>query len=770
MTTDRLIARLCLSTVLSGAAGAAWAQDNAIYAEPSPNPLAQFVDLDEEPEEAAILFEADSVSREIDGGPITAEGDVSAFFGERYLRADRLIYDPATDIVYAEGDVAITDENLETAFAGRVEITGDLRDGIVENFSALLAENARLAADSAVREQGARTRLNRAVYTACNVCDDDGEAKTPTWRVKSLRVVRDEERKVVRFYHAFFEIKGVPVFYVPFLQGPDPSVERQSGFLAPSIGASSRLGFNLELPYYLAISNSQDATFSPKYTTNDGVLWQGEYRRRGKKSYHVLAGGVINYDNRVTDDAGRREDENGIPGVRWHYFGEGYKDVGDHWRLSYDLERISDREYLRQYDVEREGDLRQELDRSRTNRLRSNARAQWRRNGHNLTIDSYVFQGLRATDDASSTPYVLPSFDYRYDFSRRLAGGRTSINANTTFLLRTGGTDTQRFTASAYWERDIITRGGHRFNLFAEARADAYYFTDLDQGTEICSDSAADCAADFPGLTSDDTSTFETRLAPSIGLEWSYPLYNNIGGVGVFIEPRIQAVASPARQNPLEIINEDSQSIEFDYAGLFDYNKATGYDTFEDGQRINVGVAATAEFPFGLTVEGSAGQQFRLQTTNAFSPSSGLGDTQSDIVGSLNVKYKEIVGVENRFRIDNDTGSIQRAESMARFSLGPVLGNLTYVRLNEENIAAALVRREELTALGRIKITDHWSLGGAWRIDLEQDRTIRQDFIVGYQDECMTVALTYRRDRTEDDNLEPDNAFLVSFTLRSLVD
>ena len=98
---------------------------------------------------------------------------------------------------------------METAFAGRVELSGDLRDGIAENFSALLEDNARLAADSAVREQGARTRLNRAVYTSCNVCNNKGEAKTPTWRIKALRVTRDEERKVLRFHHAFLEIAGV---------------------------------------------------------------------------------------------------------------------------------------------------------------------------------------------------------------------------------------------------------------------------------------------------------------------------------------------------------------------------------------------------------------------------------------------------------------------------------------------------------------------------------------------------------------------------------
>ena len=265
-----------------------------------------------------VLFEADSVYRDAGDGPIVAEGNVRAFFGKRYLRADRLTYNPETDVVTADGNVSVTDENLETVFADNAVLSGDLRDGLIENFTALLSENARLAADSAVQEQGAKTRLNRAVYTACDVCNGDGEAKTPTWRIKSLRVVRDAERKVVRFHHAFLQIKGVPVLYTPYLQGPDPTVERQSGFLTPRIGTSTRLGFNFELPYYLALSNSQDATFFPKYTAKDGVLWQGEDRRRGRRGYHVLSGGFIDFTDTATS----------IPTTRWHILAAGFAILG----------------------------------------------------------------------------------------------------------------------------------------------------------------------------------------------------------------------------------------------------------------------------------------------------------------------------------------------------------------------------------------------------------------------------------------------------------
>ena len=723
-----------------------------------------------------VLFEANSVHRDDDNSPIVAEGNVRAFFGERYLKADKLTYNPETDIVIAEGNVSITDENLETVFAGRVELSGDLRDGLAENFSALLADNARLAAESAVQEQGARTHLNRAVYTACNVCNDDGDAKTPTWRIKSLRITRDLERRVVRFHHAFLEIKGVPILYVPFLQAPDPSVERQSGFLPPQIGASSRLGFNYEQPYYFAISNSQDATFFPRYTATDGTLWQGEWRRRGNNGYHVVSGGIID------DDGPIEEDEEDIPGVRWGVFARGYQNVSDRWRASYDIERVSDDDYIRQYDIERRGDLRQALDRGRTNQLRSNARLAYEDANNSLSFDSYLFQSLRPIDEQSTTPFVLPLINYEHRFPQKIKGGRASFNANIASLQRTEGIDSRRLTARANWERDVITKGGHKFNIFAEARGDVFYFDDLDQGTEVCTSATAACANDFAGFSTEDTDDVVTRFAPTIGAEWSYPLVKDVGRTRLFLEPRVQLVAGLANRNPNSIINEDSQSTEFDYASLFESNKVTGFDAVEDGQRANIGLALSAQFPNRFTIDGSIGQQYRLQTSDAFDFSTGLGEESSDIVGSLNIKYGQLVGLENRFRFEEGFSGIGRVESMAYLNANRFSTRVGYILLNEEDPINGIEQREELLIQARANITDHWSVGGAWRLDLESElidgvivpdqtsvTTIRQDFTVGYEDECSTFQVTFRRDRTRTTSVEPDNAVIVRFTLKSLV-
>ncbi|MEL6111654.1 MAG: LPS assembly protein LptD [Pseudomonadota bacterium] len=782
-----------------------------------------------------VLFEADEIYRDSIDSPIEARGNVKAYFGDQYLTAEALSYDPATQVVFADGQVSITSATGETVFAERVELTGDLRDGIAENFNALLAENAKVAAESAIRRQNARTELNRVVYTACDVCKEDGDGKVPTWRVKSLRVTRDEERKVIRFHHAFFELKGVPILYTPFLQTPDPSVERQSGFLTPVIGTSSRLSGFIEIPYYFSVSNQLDFTFFPKFTLSDGTLWQGEFRRAGRNSQHVWAGGVIDFTRPAQDALGNLQNEDGnfvdrfnnvvevvdgrnvvvipraenntpapedAPGVRWYYFGRGYHNVTDNFRIGYDIERTSDDFFLRRYNVFRRGDLRLEFDRSLTNRLRSNVNTAWRKGNSTLTADAYLFQGLRISDDSTLTPYVLPLLNFKHEFDRKLGGGNLSVNANFASLQRTAGIDSRRITTSAFWTRDYITRGGHRFNAFAELRGDAFFFQDLnevDQGTENFLQSLV--------VREDGDTDVVARFAPTIGVEWSYPLARYYGGTRLLLEPRIQLAASPSNRNTSAIINEDSQLTEFDYSNLFSFNKATGFDAVEDGQRANVGISSSVTFSNGIKLQAAVGQQFRVQDTNAFAfgtgrgdlfaPSVGLGDTRSDYVGEAKIEIGQSLSLANRLRLDTD-GQLRQVDSVLGFNFWRFNGILGYVRLEDviidttarsvgdltfdtvENLEEldAVTDIEELSALVRMRLTKHWSIGAAWRENLRplfnegtqefNNGTLNQDFSLSYKDECSAFDITFRRNLTADRSLESDTSVLIRFSLTSL--
>ena len=79
--------------------------------------------------------------------------------------------------------------------------------------------------------------------------------------------------------HATLKIYDIPIFYFPRFFHPDPTVKRQSGFLAPFFTNSTTVGTGFALPYYWAINNDKDLTFSPKFYANENTLFLNEYRQ-----------------------------------------------------------------------------------------------------------------------------------------------------------------------------------------------------------------------------------------------------------------------------------------------------------------------------------------------------------------------------------------------------------------------------------------------------------------------------------------------------------
>jgi LPS-assembly protein len=722
-----------------------------------------------------VYFEADNVTRETEDSPIIATGNVKAYFGERYLEADRVSYNPTTDIVTASGNVSITDAEGQTFFADDVALDGELNDGIASNFGVLLFDDSRLAGSSVIKSGDGRNELKRATYSACDVCKENGDEKTPTWQVRAGRVVQDPDMSVIRFNDAILEVLGVPIFYSPFLQIPDPTVERQSGFLTPKIGSSTLLGAYAEIPYYFAISSYQDATFSPKFMTDQGTLLQGEYRLRRQGGLFAIQGGIIGSDGTEELSISGTNLSFDVPEIRYHLFAKGIQSFANSWLASFDINHVSDNRYLRSYDVEPEGDLRRDRGLYRPDRLRSTISLARLTDTSILTIDGIGFNSLRTTENNDLSGQTLPRVHFSSEYKTPIIGGITTIEGNLLSLWRRDGLNSNRAIASVSWEKSHTTKGGHRFRGFTELRGDVYQYNDIFRGNELCNDSmsAVDYAACLLALPGGGlkNSTTTSRFLPTAGIEWSYPLAKRTSNALFVIEPKIQLVASPDNDFSEQVLNEDSQFFEFDAATLYDWSKGSGYDVWEDGQRINIGISGNAKFDNGFTLKGLIGQQFRASETQAFVTSAnltpGIDRTSSDIVGNLGVRWSNNISLNSRFRIDSRDGTLRNNETNVRGRYGPVSGSLSYLKILAGDQASIDSQTDEyLTTNLTYKLTDQWNLGGRWQRDLGLNQTTTETFSLGYSDECTIVSLEYRNDRTRNQGFDFDRSITIRLELR----
>ena len=98
----------------------------------------------------------------------------------------------------------------------------------------------------------------------------------PPWSIQADEIFHDKKRQTINYKNAKLKIYDVPVLYFPRFFHPDPTVNRQSGFLPPTI-SSQKFSELSKLPYFFAISNYSDFTFSPTFLII-GRIYIKEYR------------------------------------------------------------------------------------------------------------------------------------------------------------------------------------------------------------------------------------------------------------------------------------------------------------------------------------------------------------------------------------------------------------------------------------------------------------------------------------------------------------
>lgn len=269
----------CLLALLLLPAGLARAQLGALTGSLSNNPQPS----SREP----VTFRADQVQYDRTNNLVIATGHVEAWQNGHVLRADKVVFDRTTGTAAATGHVVLMETDGEVMFADYAELSQDMKDGVLKDMRALLAENGKLAANGARRTGGEINELSRVVYSPCNLCKKD-PTRPPLWQITAYSGVQDLEHKRDEYYDAELQMFGLPVAWFPYISAPDPSVRRASGLLMPSFGSSSDLGVFFAQPYYWVLDDQSDATFIPVLTSEAGTQAMLQYRRRFNDGYFLM--------------------------------------------------------------------------------------------------------------------------------------------------------------------------------------------------------------------------------------------------------------------------------------------------------------------------------------------------------------------------------------------------------------------------------------------------------------------------------------------------
>ena len=685
-----------------------------------------------------MLLQADEMIYDNENNRITAKGNVEIYYGNYTLLADQVIYDRNANTLAAKGNVRIKDPEGAVITADHMTLTDDFRDGFIDALKLVTQDDTRISAETATREAGNVTVFQNGWFTPCKPCEDNPE-RPPTWRIRATKIIHRKDEATITYRNAFFDVFGVPVAWVPYFQMADPTVKRKSGFLMPSYGNSGQLGTTVTVPYFFALSDNYDFTFAPMYTEKAGTVLQGQWRQRLRNGgYNLNLYGVFNPQGDASTPAG--ED------FRGSLDSQGKFALDPYWAWGWDVRADTDDTFRRFYNID---------SKLKTDRI-SQVYIEGLEDRNYLSARLYNTGGLEYYDTPVSEAWVLPVVDYDYIVNRPIIGGELSFNSNLTSLSSDGAPDSTRMTTEANWRRQMIDGMGQVYTPFAQLRGDVYDVNNFDD----------------PGThTSANGSSVNGNAVA--GLEYRYPFMATTGNVAHIIEPIGQIIARPnSLGNQQAIPNEDANSLVFDDTLLFDIDKFSGYDRIETGTRANVGVRYTAQFYSGAYARAVFGQSYQVAGQNQFALSStstsGLSTDTSDYVSGVYIQANEDLSFSAQSRFDEKTWDIRRTDLGSSAKYGPVTMAVNYADVTNAAGLGLNQDRQEILTKGSVALTEQWSLLGNIRYDLDQSQTIADAVGLQYQNDCLTLGLTYEETFIQDLDIKPDQRFLVSFALKYL--
>ena len=698
-------------------------------------------------DEPRIEFEADRVEYGNDTQVVTAAGNVVLVKGDQSVRADGVTWNRESGQIVATGNVRAVDRDGNLLLTDRVELTDELKAGMIENLLIVLREGGRIAADKGVRDDAGRIVLTNAAYTACAVENTAGCPKRPNWRINADRVVYDPAKQRVRYDHAKLEIFGIGI-PLPFL-AHSTNGSAGSGVLPLSLGFSRSNGAEFEQGYYLRLSRSRDLTLTGHLYSQVLPMIAAQYR----ELTDVVAYQITGYATRSsrlpigqTGSATSRDDFRGAIDANGRF------QFSPEWSLTTSIRLATDRTFLRRYDISRDDRLRNTLQLERINP------------DSYLSIAGWATQTLQVNVNQGQVPIALPAIDFRRRLTVPVIGGKVELQANSLGIIRGDGQDSQRAFVGARWDLRKITVAGIDATLTGLVRGDVYH----------SDENFLTATATYRGSPG-----WQARAVALAAIDVKYPLVGTFLGGTQILTPRIQIVASPPINN-FDIPNEDSRAIELEDTNLFALNRFPGYDRVEGGNRVTYGLDWLLERP-EWRVSSTIGQSYRLTSKPSIFPDgTGLTSRTSDIVGRTQVRYREFVSLTHRFRLDKDGLAVRRNEFDATIGSHKTDLELGYLRLNRDIAAFEdLQDREELRVAGRVAFARYWSVFGSGVFNLtdrKEDPSFTSDGFeplrtrvgVAYSDECLEMSFTYRRDYVTTGDARKGNSFIVRFALKNL--
>jgi LPS-assembly protein len=703
-------------------------------------------EIDKPPEKSAIRGRADST--QMQGDEVILTGEANAVQGSRQLRSDKVVINRVEESAILTGNITLREPNI-LLLGDSAEIYSKTGEVTVSDSEFVFhREHMRGTADLLERDTEGLIHIHNGNFTYCAPGEDD-------WTILSDDMEVDLEEGLATAHHATLEVKGVPVFYSPWLRLPLDD-RRRTGLLWPDFGNDSSGGLDISTPIYLNLAPNYDALYAPRFIEDRGLDHQLQLRYLNPLFGEWLVGGAYMNDDKKYKDQTPEQ----VSTDRWLGVVRQDSLFEERWRSKVDYSKASDVDYFK------------DLETANINALRSTSLLQmgsmdYLGDSWLVNLQAQKFQSM--ADDIGNTYEKLPQFTNQY----RSSG--TPFALQPLFLTQYSNFDA---------ERDVVT--GQR--LYGEAGLSypmlwSFGFLKPTVKYRQLNYELSDANA---GIFSDNNSPSAGTPLTSVDGGLVFERQTSFADKGLLqtLEPRLFYLYSK-HEEQTDQPAFDTAELTFNYYQLFRETRFSGHDRLDDANQVSVGL--TSRFIDDQNgrnlLTASVGQIYYFQDREvrrgvAATPQD---ESSSNIAGQLTSSPTDKLSLSTSILWDphednmNSSffGAGYKTDNGSIFNLGYAYRRTVTV----VNDIDSLPLTDEASASGYLPLGNNWSVFAAMRYSLEDNIAVEDMVGVEYDSCCWMVRLVQLRyydnvtgtvpDFSNPD-LERENTVQFQFVLKGL--
>ena len=579
-------------------------------------------------------------------------------------------------------------------------------------------ENKPRVFANAVEIKKNQNLFKKSIFTLCNYRKND---KCPPWTIQASKMLHDNKKKTIYYDNALVKVYDIPIFYIPKLSHPDPSVERRSGFLPPSFSTTKNLGFGMSIPYFFAVDDDKNFTLTNRMFVSENPLFMGEYHQAFKNSNFMADFGFTKgYKKTSSTKKG---------GDKSHFFSKFDKNFkgknNSDNNLSVSIQDVSNDKYLKLYKINSNlVDYNQDT-------LESSINFTHEKDDVFLGLNASIYETIKDTYD-DKYEYILPEVTLDKNLISDEKLGFLDLQSN----LKVHNYDTNKltnfFVNDLDWSsKNIFFRSGLKNNFLANLRNINYEAKNVEP-------------------YKDDTTS---EVFGAIGFSSELNLVKKSGLSKHFFTPKFLFRYSPGT------MRKEEQGFRLDPINAFSLNRLENLNNYETGSTSTVG--------FDYKIKGndkkldfSLAQVISEKENKKMHSKTSMDEKLSDLTGKANLQLNKNFSINYKFNLDQNYNDFNYNEIGTNLQYGNVNFDFNYLQENKH-----LGNQDYFQTKIKYENIDNSLISFETKRNLITDSSEFYNLSYEYINDCLRAGLVYRREFYNDSEIEPENSLMFKITL-----